>query len=239
MQHPIIGITLDLENKKTYSAYPWYAARENYSSPISRFGGVPIFLPHEIKYIKNYDKVFDGLVVTGGDFDVDPKFYGEKLNSSKVSLKEHRTLFEYNLIELCLKNNKPILAICGGEQLLNVVLGGSLYQDINDELSTNIAHEQKNPRNEGSHFIEIKENTKLLSIVKSHKMFVNSAHHQSVKTLGKDLIINAECEDGVIEGIEHKSHKFCQGVQWHPEFLISSGDENIFSALVNASRVKE
>ena len=237
MSHPIIGITLDQENKKSYSVYPWYAARKNYASSVSDFGGAPIFLPHEINQIKKYLKIINGLIITGGAFDVNPNFYGEKINSSKVLLKEERTLFEYKLTELCIKENIPILAICGGEQLLNVVLGGSLFQDINDQISTYIDHEQKNPRNEGSHKIKIFENTKLYSIVNTKQMFVNSAHHQSVKKLGKDLLVNATCSDGVIEGIEHKSHKFCLVVQWHPEFLIDQGYKNIFSAFIKASSI--
>lgn len=150
-------------------------------------------------------------------------------------MKEERTIFEYKLIESCLKNNKPLLAICGGEQLLNVVMGGTLFQDINEEVETNIEHEQKNPRNEGSHSIEIVNNTKLAGIVKTNKIFVNSAHHQAVKKVGKDLIVNANSDDGIIEGIEHKNLKFCIGVQWHPEFLIQKSDENLFSALIKVS----
>ena len=106
-----------------------------------------------------------------------------------------------------------------------------------EQIPTDIEHEQKNPRNEGSHKIKIFENTKLYSIVNTKQMFVNSAHHQSVKKLGKDLLVNAKCPDGVIEGIEHKSHKFCLGVQWHPEFLIDQGDKNIFSAFIKASSI--
>ena len=113
MSHPIIGITLDQENKKSYSVYPWYAARKNYASSVSDFGGTPIFLPHEINQIKKYSKIINDLIITGGAFDVNPNFYGEKINSQKVLLKEERTLFEYKLTELCIKENIPILAICG------------------------------------------------------------------------------------------------------------------------------
>lgn len=235
MKTPVIGITLDEDIKKTYSIYPWYASRKNYASAITKNQGLPVFLPHDLKNIIGYSQILDGVVITGGDFDVNPKFYGEKIQSVKVTLKEERTIFEYKLIESCLKNNKPLLAICGGEQLLNVVMGGTLFQDINEEVETNIEHEQKNPRNEGSHSIEIVNNTKLAGIVKTNKIFVNSAHHQAVKKVGKDLIVNANSDDGIIEGIEHKNLKFCIGVQWHPEFLIQKSDENLFSALIKVS----
>ena len=92
-----------------------------------------------------------------------------------------------------------------GQQLLNVVLGGSLFQDINDQISTDIEHEQKNPRNEGSHKIKIFENTKLYSIVNTKQMFVNSAHHQSVKKLGKDLLVNAHARMALLKVLNIKA----------------------------------
>lgn len=232
---PIIGITLDLENKKVYSNFPWYACRKNYADPVSIFGGIPIFLPHDSKNISNYMNILSGIIITGGDFDVDPRLYGEEIKSSKIVLKKNRTLFELKILEKSIKKKIPILAICGGQQLLNVVLGGTLFQDINDEIETKIDHEQKNPRNQPSHFIEILNDTKLKKIVKSKKMFVNSAHHQSVKNLGKNLIINAKSNDGIIEGIEHTKLEFCVGIQWHPEFLIDEGDKKIFQAFIGSA----
>ena len=135
-----------------------------------------------------------------------------------------------------IKNNIPVLGICGGEQLLNVVYGGSLVQDIKMDLRTSINHEQTNPRDQTSHGVNIIQNTKLEKIIKQKTIKVNSAHHQAVKEVGKGLTINALAEDGVIEGIEDKNKDFCMGIQWHPEFLIEKSDIKIFQSFLLAAR---
>ena len=88
MKKPLIGITLDEEEKNTYSKYPWYAARKNYSDSIEKAGGICVFLPNNIDAIEDYLELLDGLLITGGDFDIDPTIYGEKLISSKVTTKK-------------------------------------------------------------------------------------------------------------------------------------------------------
>jgi putative glutamine amidotransferase len=156
--------------------------------------------------------------------------------SNKVSTKVDRTKFEFEITKKALNIGLPVLGICGGQQLLNVVLGGTLIQHIPDEIKGLINHEQTNPRNEPSHTIKIIKNTKLYEITKAENMFVNSAHHQAVKTLGQNLIVNCSTEDGVIEGIENPDLEFCIGVQWHPEFLIDKKDIEIFKSLIESSR---
>ena len=236
MNDPIIGITLDGEKSKSYSHYPWYAARKNYSDSIDLAGGISIFLPHNKCKIPQYLNLLDGLVITGGDFDVNPKLYGKKISSEFVKVKEDRTNFEYEITKQALEINLPILGICGGQQLLNVVMGGTLIQHIPDTIDSIINHEQTNPRNEGSHEIKIYKNSRLFDITKVERMFVNSAHHQSVDILGKGLVVNSIAEDGIIEGIENPKLNFCLGVQWHPEFLIDKKDIEIFKALVESSK---
>ena len=187
--------------------------------------------------IEKFVEVIDGIIITGGDFDIDPEIYGEKVLSNKVSTKVDRTKFEFEITKKALNIGLPVLGICGGQQLLNVVLGGTLIQHIPDEIKGLINHEQTNPRNEPSHTIKIIKNTKLYEITKAENMFVNSAHHQAVKTLGQNLIVNCSTEDGVIEGIENPDAEFCIGVQWHPEFLIDKKDIEIFKSLIESSEI--
>ena len=115
-------------------------------------------------------------------------------------------------------------------------MGGSLIQHIPDKIKTKINHEQENPRNQPSHTVKIIKDTKLSKIIKKTSMYVNSAHHQAVEKLGKDLIVNAVAEDGIIEGIESPKLKFCLGIQWHPEFLIDEKDIEIFKSLIKSAR---
>ena len=233
---PIIGLTLDLETSKTYSKFPWYALRENYCSSISNFGGIPIPLVYDNKSINSILDIIDGLVITGGAFDIDPKYYLERKKYKNIFIKNQRTEFEINICKKALKKDIPILGICGGQQLLNIVYGGSLIQDIKKDLSTVIDHEQKNPRNQVSHSVKLNLNTKLYNIIKKKSIKVNSAHHQSIKTAGKGLIINAIAPDGVIEGIEDQSKSFCIGVQWHPEFMIKQSDNDLLKGFIKAAK---
>ena len=103
MNQPIIGITLDQENKKTYSNFPWYAARKNYAECVTLCSGVPIFLPHVESGIDKYLEIINGLIITGGDFDVNPNLYGEKDINPNVTLKPDRTNFEFKITEKAMK----------------------------------------------------------------------------------------------------------------------------------------
>jgi len=235
-QAPVIGFTLDFETAQTYSKLPWYAIRENYMSSVAAFGAVPVALPHEPELAGHYLALIDGLVVTGGAFDVPPEMYGEKTVHKTVTLKERRTAFEQAITRGMLKAGKPILGICGGEQLLNVILGGTLIQHIPDTIKNPLAHEQPNPRTEAGHTVKIARDTLLHRITGKDEIPVNSAHHQAVAKVGEGVIVNAVAGDGVIEGIEYTKHRFCLGVEWHPEYHISPADTAIFKAFVAASR---
>ena len=231
MKNPIIGITFDFENNGGYSKFPWYAIRENYLTCLYKFGAIPFPILHENSLNNTLIKILDGLVITGGNFDINPKLYSEN-NGGSRNIKDKRTNFEVDIFQRFLLTTKPILGICGGEQLMNVASGGSLIQDIDKSIKTTIYHEQKNSRDEVSHEISIKRNSKLYKIVKSKKIEVNSAHHQSVNTLGKDFISSASSSDGIIEAIEHIKHPWCLGLQWHPEFLITKSDNDIIKDFI-------
>jgi putative glutamine amidotransferase len=236
MSRPIvIGLTLDSEPPGGYSKFPWYALRQNYCSAVIRAGGVPILLPHEPEQAAVHLGLIDGLIVTGGAFDVDPALFGAETRHASVTTKDRRTAFELAITLGCLAADKPVLGICGGQQLLNVALGGTLVQHIPHEIADALAHEQPNPRDEPGHVVRIAPGTLLHRITGAGEIAVNSAHHQAVKAVGRDIVVDAVAPDGVIEGIEAPGRRFCLGVQWHPEFAITEADDAIFRAFVDAA----
>ena len=228
---PVIGISIDTGINKIYSKFPWYAIRINYINSVISSNGLPLMLPSKPELADQYFNLVDGILITGGDFDIDPKIYGEKKDKLVVHIDKPRTNFEIKIAKLALKKNKPILGICGGQQLLNVALNGSLIQHID---KTNIEHEQGQPKNRPSHKVQINLKSKLYNIVKKKEFRVNSAHHQAIKKVGKNLSVNAISEDGIIEGVELNNHKFFLGIQWHPEFFISNYDKKIFRSFIKA-----
>ena len=236
MKRPLVGVTLDAEKPGGYSKFPWYAVRQNYCEAIVAAGGLPVALPHEVDAVGDYLGLIDALVVTGGAFDVDPAHYGEADRHSSVVTKDRRTAFEFAVTKGALQRNKPVLGICGGQQLLHVVLGGKLIQHIPDSVPNALAHEQPNPRNEAGHRVKVHRGTLLHDIVRADELDVNSAHHQAARDEPAGITVNATAPDGVIEGIEAPAYRFCLGVQWHPEFHISDGDRRIFDAFLAAAR---
>ena len=208
--------------------------RQNYAEAIVAASGLPVALPHDPSLAPDYLDRIDALVVTGGAFDVDPALYGAADRHATVTLKRGRTAAEQALAEGALARNLPVLGICGGEQLLAVVLGGTLIQHIPDSFPNALQHEQKNPRHEAGHGVTVMPGTLLHRIVGAAQMRVNSSHHQAVREPGPFAVINAVADDSVIEGIEDLRYRFCLGVQWHPEFGIDPGDRRIFDALIAA-----
>ena len=199
---------MDTGIKKTYSSYPWFAIRDDYINSIINSNGLPLMLPSKPNLVDHYFKLIDGILITGGEFDIDPKLYGEKKGKNVVRVDKPRTDFEIKIARLALKKNKPILGICGGQQLLNVALNGSLIQHIT---KTTIKHEQTQPRNKVSHKVQVNLKSKLYEIVKKKEFKVNSALHQAIN-----------------------NHKFFLGIQWDPEFFISNYDKKIFKAFIKA-----
>ena len=228
---PIIGITTDYQDKDhCYSKFPWFALRRNYVQSIEQFGCTPIILP--ITDIDPDLDFIDAIIISGGDFDIDPKYFGQSITSSRVKINANRTVYEFKIIDHFIKNKKPILGICGGAQLINVFFKGSLIQDIDSK----IQHEQLNPRNETSHEIKLTNDSLLQKLTSKKTIFVNSAHHQAVDNIGENLIIDAYANDGIIEAFHHSKLPYCVGVQWHPEFLITDFDFNIMKDFVEHAK---
>jgi putative glutamine amidotransferase len=236
IRRPRIGVTLDHEPAGGWSSMPWYAIRENYLAAVSRAGGLPVPLPHDPDLVDDWLSLIDGLLVTGGAFDLDPALYGAGERHATVTTKDRRTTFERAMTAAAVERDLPVFGICGGQQLLHVVLGGELIQHIPDAIADALAHEQPNPRHQPGHEVEVVPGTRLHAIVGTDRLCVNSAHHQAAGTAAPGVVVSARAPDGVIEAIEEPTKRFCIGVQWHPEYHISPGDAALFQTFVTSCR---
>src|SRR3546814_14681243 len=145
---PTIGITLDSEPAGGWSNYPWYAVRENYCAAVVAAGGLPVLLPREPEHAEAYLDRIDALLVTGGAFDLDPALFGADTRHETVRTKDRRTAFEASIARGALDRDLPVLGIGGGQQLLNVVLGGTLIQHLPAEVQNALSHEQSHSTEE-------------------------------------------------------------------------------------------
>jgi putative glutamine amidotransferase len=223
-RRPSIGITPDVTAITQDAPLAKYDLKVAYPDAVLRAGGLPFLLPYsdDRAVIEAYLDRISGVVVTGGAFDIPPEAYGESARDGLGVLKPGRTAFESLVIHAALARNMPVLGVCGGMQLLNVALGGTLYQDIGKEMPNARPHEQTHDRTQPAHPIDIKEGTVLADCIGKGQLMVNSTHHQAVKAVGPKLVVTATSPDGVIEAIEAPTHTFAVGVQWHPELLIDS-----------------
>jgi putative glutamine amidotransferase len=239
---PVIGVTADsaAANEIAAKGEPSFFLPHRYLRAVTEAGAVAVILPPIARSvaIRSALSVLDGLIITGGNFDIHPSYYGEKPINELGVVKASRTEFELEIAQTALRKDLPLLGLCGGEQALNVALGGSLFQDIAAQIPAAIEHEQSEKKSYGGHYVEIVPRTHLHEIVRHPRIEVNTSHHQAVKRLGKGLIIDAVADDGVIEGIESTSHSFALGVQWHPEVLAPKrqAHRRIFSAFIAACR---
>ncbi|TVQ35751.1 MAG: gamma-glutamyl-gamma-aminobutyrate hydrolase family protein [Geminicoccaceae bacterium] len=231
-----MGITTDWQAASAGLSWPRYGCRQNYVDSVDHAGGLAWLLPHQVNRVEDYLAALDGLLVTSGLFDVDPRYYRAVSRHATVTTKERRTAFEIEMITGALLRDLPVLAVGGGHQLLNVVMGGTLIQHIPDEVPEALLHEQEASKTKPSHAVELTQGTLLHRIAAGLTLKVNSDHHQAVGQLGAGLIAAGRASDGVIEAIEAPAHRFVLGVQWAPEFLVSPADEALFAAFVEACR---
>lgn len=238
---PTIGVTPD-EGSTTARpgrpAGPRYELRRSYADAVLDAGGLPLVFPYAVDeaVLRAYLACVRGLVVTGGAFDVAPEEYGETGRGRMGPVNPGRARFERRLMELALERGLPVLAVCGGMQLLNVVLGGSLVQDIASELPEALAHEQPHDPREPAHDVVVTPGTRLHRLCGTVSLPANSTHHQAVRRLGAGLVVSGRTSDGLVEAIEGTGPAFVLGVQWHPERLADAGNQALYRGLVEAAR---
>ncbi len=234
---PVIGITADSSNAdRAANREARYFLFQRYVRTVVSAGAIPLILP-PTPSSKAHERLvarLDGLVLSGGNFDIHPRYYGEKPIAALGLVKSERSSFELEITAAALKQNLPVLGICGGAQALNVVLGGSLYQDIAVQVPDALEHQQSKKAVKRGHRVMIEPGTLLRKIIGRSQAEVNTTHHQAIKALGRGLIVNAAASDGLVEGIESTGHSFVIGVQWHPEVLAPRDphQRRIFAALV-------
>ncbi len=206
---------------------------KEYFEAIWKNGGIGVILPYtdDDAQINEYVETFDGFLFCGGG-DLDPKYYNEEPHPKTANISSKRDEFEFRMFHAVYPTGKPILGICRGEQVINVFLGGTLHQHIENH-SENRGCE----RGDRSHSVFVDEEGLLFDLVGKNSMPTNTYHHQCVKRLADGLVCDAMSEDGYIEAFHSPKHPFCLGVQWHPE-LYHDDDEsaNIFKAFVDACR---
>lgn len=233
---PIIGITGNTANYKNadFESFKIDYVSLGFSEAVSKVGGIPIVLPVKNEsFAAEYVNMIDGLLLSGGQ-DVSPMLYGEEPRKVIGPISPERDLSEVAIIKEAIRQKKPILGICRGLQLINVVLGGSLYQDLNEDESITIQHVQRALPEHVTHSIQVKTGSHIASIHQNGD-FVNSIHHQAIKDLGNGLTVTAWSKDNVIEAIEANNEDYdILGIQWHPEvtFTTNEASLSIFKDLV-------
>lgn len=218
IERPLVAVTASLDRKSGRHEQPSVFLYTSYISVLEAMGLAPVLLTpaHSQAAIRSILSSCRGLVLTGGE-DVDPARYGEKPSPALGSVLKERDEMEYHAIEAAVERDLPILAICRGIQVLNVYLGGTLYQDLATEQPGDVAHEQPTPWSAKSHTVRIEEDSMLREIVGCHTISINSFHHQALKNVAPSLRVVARADDGLIEAVESRNNGWMLGVQWHPE----------------------
>ena len=210
---------------------------QKYTECIEAAGGLPVIIPYaqDDATLDGYVNLCDGFLFTGG-VDISPHYYGEEIRDGCGKISPVRDEFELSFVEKVLFFDKPAIFICRGIQLLNVALGGTLYQDIDSEYETDIPHKQKEEKYEFSHEVYIEKDSPLFELFKKEKIRANSFHHQAIKELAPSLIAGAYADDGIIEAVYSSEHEYVRGYQWHPERLYDkdADNEKIFEDFVAA-----
>ncbi|MCR4436738.1 MAG: gamma-glutamyl-gamma-aminobutyrate hydrolase family protein [Clostridiales bacterium] len=235
---PLIGVT------------PWYDypkdtayIKSGYCEGVVEAGGLPVLMPFTADEDILTDVIdrLDGFLVSGGP-DLDAKYYNEENMPYNGDISPERDMMELFVVKRAVEVNKPVFGICRGIQVMNVALGGSLYQDIYSQVKDRelIQHSQAAPKWYPTHDIRIEKGSKVWSSFNRDRARVNTFHHQAVKQVAPGFKVTSRSSDGIVESIELEGHIFAVGVQWHPELMWQKNPEflNIFRSFVECCRVK-
>ena len=236
MRKPLIGLTPahDMESGDV-------KARPTYMRALKAAGAIPVVMPLDASEedLKQLSKDLDGFLFTGGP-DVHPFLFGEETQAHCGNVSPARDQMEISLLPMVMELQKPILGICRGIQVLNIALGGNIWQDIPSQVTRDfpLAHSQPFSYDMPCHTVALTEGSLLARISDSSSIEVNSMHHQAVKDLAPGLIASAYSTDYLIEALEMPDYPFFIGVQWHPEYLWEKNKEafRLFQTFVMACK---
>jgi putative glutamine amidotransferase len=236
MPRPLIGVTMSVSiDQHPERAY----VNATYVRAVQEAGGVPVLLPPQLDAASRqalWHRI-DGLLLTGGG-DIDPSRFAADRHPTVMEVSPARDALEIGLTVRAIEEAVPLFAICRGVQVLNVALGGTLWQDIPSEVGMDIAHSQQGPRDRPTHVVSIMRDAQLAAIVGATELPVNSMHHQALRDLGRGLGAVAWAPDGVVEAVELPAGRApVIGVQWHPEELVrhDAAARALFRSLIEAA----
>lgn len=240
MQAPLIGITTFRRRKK--GQVTQHAISEMYVQSVVQAGGVPVLIPADLKQVEAEVLIarLDGLLLSGGG-DILPERYGGKPHPKVGSMDDDRDELEINLVKLAVEAALPFLGICRGIQVINVALGGTLYEDIATQCGQPMRHAYYPdwPRDLRAHGVKVEPDSQLAKIAGSTAFEVNSLHHQGLYEIGEGLQAVAWAPDCLVEAVELPKHPYGIGVQWHPECLTDSPEAvALFETFVRVAGAK-
>jgi putative glutamine amidotransferase len=238
MANPIIAVTTS-RNQNT-SGYSQFSATENDIQSLLRAGACPLMIPpglHQADILQLMARI-DGLMFTGGG-DIHPKFYGSVEHPCVEEVDLERDQLELSLLEQCLLRKMPLLGICRGFQLINVGLGGALFEDIQDQKAGAIQHKYFPgwPTDHLAHNVTLEPGKRLAQLFGETQIQVNSLHHQGIRLISEKLEALAHAPDGLIEAFQIRDYPFGMAVQWHPEWMPDDPNmQGLFRSFVEAAQ---
>ena len=229
---PVVGISSYARGGRILS----FSVPCDYVDAIRQAGATPILLPPGEAEPERLLDLVDGVLIPGGG-DIAPSAYGGEDHETVYHVSEERDEFELRLTRAALMRERlPLLCICRGMQVLNIACGGSLHAHLPDRFGAVVTHRLP-PREPTRHPVQIESGSRLARILDATEVEACSWHHQAIDRLGNDLRPVAWADDGVIEAVEHTTHSWCLGVQWHPEMQLDEHPHlHLFTALVNEIR---